>query len=159
MPDLLTKVRTEELRVFLSYAAGEETEAQAALDALAALPKTRVFTVQDMKLSEKWRETIQQELQSCDLFLLLLTDHAAERNWTLQELGAAMGLRKPIILVIAQSEALKTFPYNLNSFPSVNLQDFTNPSHLRELLLPHRAAPLRAVAENGTQYEAAQQNL
>lgn len=52
---------------------------------------------EDLQPSEEWQKTILLRLKDCTIFLPLLTDAFTKSDWTDQETGIAVGLKKIIV--------------------------------------------------------------
>ena len=156
MPEVLTKTATQTLRVYLSYANADAKTAQEIVDALTWQPQVQVFTPQSIKSAGNWAETIREELQASDVFIVLLSYAWSKSSNNLFEYGGAVGIRKPVLFVLPYPDAPIPEFISTAHMPIVALQDFANPETVRDLLEPYRATPALAVAEkNETPYKTA----
>ena len=58
-----------------------------------------------------------------DEFVVLLSRYSKDRPWVLIEMGAAWGLRKPIVAIIDKI-APKEMPDIVNAYKAIDLNDF-----------------------------------
>ena len=79
----------------------------------------------DIEFGDSISETIRQNIQSCNEFLVLLTRNSIDRPWVLIEINAAGGQNKKIIAVI----------------------DKVSPEEMPEIMLPYRAVDLNDLDE------------
>jgi hypothetical protein len=90
---------TERLQAFLSYSTKDKVLAGRLKKEFAHLGGIELFLApKDLEPSrEQWRNRIIQSIRRCDVFLPLLTKHFKESEWTDQETGMAIALRKVIV--------------------------------------------------------------
>lgn len=65
--------------------------------------KSRVRTFlyeKDVQGGQSIPDTIRAHIEECNEFLVLLSRYSVSRPWVLSELGAAWGLRKPIVAIV-----------------------------------------------------------
>ncbi len=111
------------LKVFLSHSYDDTAVARKIRDLLFQRLSTRVFLHDDLRAGENWQSKLQKELREADVFVALLTPNSIADSWLLQETGAAWGLEKPIIPLVARQDILDRFPIQLRSYPALNLNE------------------------------------
>lgn len=84
------------LRIFISYSTKDRALAGRLSEELESYGFRVFLAHHDLRPSEKWQQTIVQELQQCNLFLPVLTKHFHGSSWTDQEVGYALSLEKSI---------------------------------------------------------------
>jgi len=85
-------------RVFVSYSTVDKIVA-AQIKSLFERFEFEVFVAHDdIEVSEEWRERILEELETCDVFVPVLSKDFLGSNWTQQEVGAAT-LRRSVAIV------------------------------------------------------------
>lgn len=77
----------------------------------------------DIEGGQSIPDTIRQNLEQCDEFVVLLSRYSKDRPWVLIEMGAAWGLRKPIIAIMDKLSP-KERPDIISPYKSVDLNDF-----------------------------------
>jgi len=68
-------------------------------------------------------DSVRNGIEKCDEFVVLLSRYSKDRPWVLIEIGAAWGLRKPIIAIIDKIGP-KEMPDILNPYKAIDLNDF-----------------------------------
>jgi len=106
----------EPVVIFLSHQAKFKVEV-AALKQELEYYGTKCFVAhEDIKPTQKWLKEIKRAIKDCDALVALLTPDFRESQWTDQEIGMAMGLKKLVISVrlgrdpygfMASAQALK----------------------------------------------------
>ncbi len=89
---VLSALRDQELRVFLSYKAKDASLANQIARKLESwsAKKLMIDYMADLSVEEvgrRWRANIEKTIPQCDWFLLLLPDPGEERDWVLFEAG------------------------------------------------------------------------
>jgi len=90
-------------RVFLSHSHKDRWIAKqcARLIEEAAKPRVEVFfDEKDIEGGQSIPDSVRTGIEKCDEFVVLLSRYSKDRPWVLIEMGAAWGLRKPIIAII-----------------------------------------------------------
>ncbi len=128
------------LRVFLSYAAQDATQALRIYNVLFKQPDIEIFTTNMLSAGEKWIPKLRKALYESDLFIVLLSPNAVESKWVLYELGAAWGLNKPIIPVVMQLEMSGKVPLVLRDVPLLSIEDLENSEAVNQILERYEAA-------------------
>jgi hypothetical protein len=119
--------RKRPVKIFLSHSYGDTAVARKIRDLLLHHLSLRVFLHDDLSAGENWQSKLQKELRDADVFVALLTPNSVSDSWLLQETGAAWGLEKPIIPLVARQEILDRFPIQLRSYPALDLKDLDTP--------------------------------
>jgi len=128
------------LRVFLSYAAQDATQALRIYNVLFKQPDIEIFTTNMLSAGENWIPKLRKALYESDLFIVLLSPNAVESKWVLYELGAAWGLNKPIIPVVMQLEMSGKVPLVLRDVPLLSIEDLENSEAVNQILERYEAA-------------------
>lgn len=69
-----------------------------------------------------------------NVVVAILTSASVKSNWVLQEIGAAWGLGKPIIPIVATRDLLNSLPIQLNDSLALQLEDLTTPEGEQQFL-------------------------
>jgi len=128
------------LRVFLSYAAQDATQALRIYNVLFKQPDIEIFTTNMLSAGENWIPKLRKALYESDLFIVLLSPNAVESKWVLYELGAAWGLNKPIIPVVMQLEMSGKVPLVLRDVPLLSIEELENSEAVNQILERYEAA-------------------
>jgi hypothetical protein len=118
--------RRERYRVFLSHSHKDHWIAKQCARILAERSGGRVETFldeKDIEVGESIADSIRTSIEQCDEFLVLLSRYSKDRPWVLIEMGAAWGLRKPIIAVI-DKVGPKEMPDIISPYKATDLNDF-----------------------------------
>jgi hypothetical protein len=83
--------------IFLSYSHKSKRLAHELKEGLEAFDFDVFLAHEDIKPSKPWRREIRQNLRNCQVFIPLLTKGFLESEWTDQETGFALALKKMII--------------------------------------------------------------
>ena len=113
-------------RVFLSHSHKDRWIARkcARLIEEAAKPYVEVFfDEKDIEGGQSIPDSLRTGIEECDEFVVLLSPYSKDRPWVLTEVGAAWGLRKPIIAII-DKVGPKEMPDILSSYKAIDLNDF-----------------------------------
>jgi nucleoside 2-deoxyribosyltransferase len=87
------------VRIFLSYSHKSRRLAGELKDGLESFGFSVFLAHEDLKPSVPWRKEILKNLRQCDVFIPILTRGFTESDWTDQETGFALALKKKIIPV------------------------------------------------------------
>jgi hypothetical protein len=82
---------------FLSYSHKDRKLAALTKKCLDSYTFDTFLAHEDLQPSEEWQETILRRLKKCVVFIPLLTSAFSKSDWTDQETGIAVGLRKVIV--------------------------------------------------------------
>jgi hypothetical protein len=88
--------------VFLSYAEDDAPLATAIREALESEGLCCFMAKTDVRLADRWEDSIRSALISSKRLVILLTPRSVRRRWVLLEIGAAWALGKPIVPVLNQ---------------------------------------------------------
>ncbi len=95
--------RSEQVKVFLSYSVRNKKVANTIKTHLESEGMEVFLAHEAIKVSDRWRDRILQELKECDVFVAILTDKFRESSWCDQEGGFAMAYGKKIVsLMVGQ---------------------------------------------------------
>lgn len=87
------------VHIFLSYSHKSRRLAGELKDCLESFGFTVFLAHEDLKPSVPWRKEILKNLRQCDVFIPIVTRGFMESDWTDQETGFALALKKKIIPV------------------------------------------------------------
>jgi hypothetical protein len=113
-------------RVFLSHSDKDRWIARqcARLIEEAAKPYVEVFLDEkDIEGGQSIPDSVRAGIEKCDEFVVLLSRYSKDRPWVLIEMGAAWGLRKPIVAIIDKIGP-KEMPDIVNPNKAIDLNDF-----------------------------------
>jgi hypothetical protein len=77
----------------------------------------------DIEGGQSIAESVRMSIVDCDEFVVLLSQYSKDRPWVLIEMGAAWGLRKPIIAVIDKIGP-NEIPDIIGLLKAIDLNDF-----------------------------------
>lgn len=77
----------------------------------------------DIEAGQSIADSVRTSIEDCDEFVVLLSHNSMGRPWVLIEMGAAWGLRKPIIAVIDKTGP-NDMPDIIKPFKAIDLNDF-----------------------------------
>ena len=86
---------------FLSYSTQDRSVAADVKAVLASLGVDAFMAHEDIHVSQQWRDRILSELNSMQVFVLLLSDAFKKSEWTAQEIGVAVA--RPEVLIVPAS--------------------------------------------------------
>ncbi|HKB68974.1 MAG TPA: toll/interleukin-1 receptor domain-containing protein [Pyrinomonadaceae bacterium] len=113
----------DNIRLFVSYAKEDSSQAAELMSQLARQPKFHVFTASKMSGGENWRSRIKKELSRTDYFLVLLSPTSVQSKWVQFELGVAWGLNKFIIPVVTSHDVVHRIPLEFEGLKVIELKD------------------------------------
>lgn len=87
------------LRVFISHLSRDKKKAKALAKELTSYNASGFVAHIDIKPSDEWLKTIESALESMDVLLALVTDGFKESDWTVQEIGFALGKGVPVLAI------------------------------------------------------------
>ncbi len=76
----------------------------------------------DIEVGQPIGDSIRASIEQCDEFVVLLSRYSKDRPWVLIEMGAAWGLKKPIIALIDKI-APREMPDIVSPYKAVDLND------------------------------------
>ena len=122
------------LKVFVIHSDLDVDFARDVRSLLTRRVNAEVFTTEEKRSTKLWLSRLRNELSSSDVVVALLTPNSVETSWVLQEMGAAWGLRKPIIPVVARGDLLNRIPVSLVRARSIELTDVITPKNAAKFL-------------------------
>ena len=132
----VAKPKSSVYRVFLSHSHKDSWIARQCTRLIeeGGKPHVRVFVDEkDIEGGQSIPESVRTGIEKCDEFVVLLSRYSKDRPWVLIEMGAAWGLRKPIV-VITDKIAPKEMPDILSRDKAIDLNDFDQ--YITQLLKP-----------------------
>src|SRR5947209_1175874 len=94
-------ISSRPLRIFFSYAEGDREQAQRVRTALALRAGVHLFADDTLGPGEDLSVRLRDEIDACDIFIIVLSVRSLKSQWAMFELGMAWGAGKPILLVPA----------------------------------------------------------
>jgi len=128
---IVVRRKFADYRVFLSHSHKDRWIARqcARLIEEAAKPRVEVFfDEKDIEGGQSIPDSILTGIERCDEFVVLLSRNSKDRPWVLIEMGAAWGLRKPIVAIL-DNIGPKEMPDLLNPYKAIDLNDFDQYIH------------------------------
>jgi nucleoside 2-deoxyribosyltransferase len=122
------------LRVFISHSSKDRVFVEKIRNLLFHHANAQVFTADDLSAGERWETKLRNELSSADVVVALLSPHSVESSWVLQEIGAAWGLKKPIIPVVTARNVLDKMPLSFERAKVIELTDVESPENAEKFL-------------------------
>lgn len=117
-------------RAFISYSHRDRIYGAQVKTALASVDMDAFLAHEDLETSDVWRKRILEELQSCDVFIPLLSANFVASNWAQQEVGFIISRPETIITPLSIDGTIPFgFISHLQSSP-IKSEAFT-----RELLI------------------------
>jgi hypothetical protein len=134
-------------RIFVSHSHHDSAWCDPFVDALIRAGLDVWYDRQGLYVGDQWVETIERELQSRDLFLIVLTPDAWDSKWVRKELNLALGLGKSILPVLHKPTELSGF---LSTYQLLDVASLDAPAAaqrvLRAIGAPAAEPPARAAA-------------
>ena len=96
----------EPLRIFLSHASDDISNAHKLERLLSKHSNVRVFSTENLSAGEDWQSKLKDELSNCDVFFVILSPNTINSKWVLQELVAAWALYKPSVVSVTNIDFL-----------------------------------------------------
>ncbi len=87
------------LRVFISHLSKDKQKAKALAKELKNYNASGFVAHIDIKPNDEWLKTIESALESMDVLLALVTEGFKESDWTVQEIGFALGKGVPVVAI------------------------------------------------------------
>jgi len=88
---------TKRVKIFISYSTHSRRDKDTASAIKSHLEEfdMEVFLAhEDIRSGENWRKTMLKALESCDIFMPIMTESIKESEWATQEMGFAFAIRK-----------------------------------------------------------------
>lgn len=124
--------RREPYRVFVSYSHKDRWIAKRIVREIERLGGSMVHVFldeKDIEVGQHIAEEVREAIERCDEFVVLLSPNSKGREWVLIEMGAAWGLRKPIMTILHSLSSHEmpdiTYPHkavDLNDFDDMYLE-------------------------------------
>jgi TIR domain len=124
--DVVKKNRGVNYRVFLSHSHKDRWIARQCARLIEEAAKARAevfFDEEDIEGGQSIPDSIRTGIEKCDEFVVLLSRYSKDRPWVLIEVGAAWGLRKPIVAIVDKIGP-KEMPDILSPYKAIDLNDF-----------------------------------
>jgi len=119
--------------LFLSHAAIDRKLAEHVRQTLlAAMPGLRVFLASKpghIEAARPWFQEILSELESADLYVVLLTPQSVDRPWIAFESGAAWMSDRKLVLATAGGLVKASIPWPLGGLQALALDDAEDAEH------------------------------
>ncbi|MCK5493974.1 MAG: TIR domain-containing protein [Candidatus Omnitrophica bacterium] len=87
------------LRVFISHLSRDKKKAKALAKELKKYNASGFVAHIDIKPNDEWLKTIESALESMDVLIALVTEGFKESDWTVQEIGFALGKGVPVVAI------------------------------------------------------------
>lgn len=88
-----------DLKVFISHLSKEKIKAKALAKELNSYNASGFVAHIDIKPNDEWLKNIESALESMDVLLAIVTEDFKESDWTVQEIGFALGKGVPVIAI------------------------------------------------------------
>lgn len=122
------------LRVFLSYAMEDRTDAHKLHSLLSQRPNIRIFSTETLSAGEVWESKLKEALSQCDIFVVLLSPFSVNSKWVLHEIGAAWALNKPIIPIVTHPDMFSKIPLTLRGIRLVEIKELEKPEAISQII-------------------------
>lgn len=95
----------EPIRVFVSYSSKDKKMA-GEIDAVLKVLRMEPFLAHgdSIETGKQWKEAVREAIRECDILVALVTPNFRESEYTEQEVGAAWGLKKPVLTILTDGE-------------------------------------------------------
>jgi TIR domain len=109
------------LKVFISYSRLDASEtAKAIHNYLTEIGHQGFIDTSDIRGGDEWRNTIQNEISTCDIFVLIVTRSSLRREEVKSEVELAKNLKKRIIPCIAKKYVnYQDLQWDLNKYQGI----------------------------------------
>ena len=95
----------------------------------------------DIEGGESIPESIRENIEGCDEFLVFLSRYSIDREWVLIEIGAAWGLNKPVIPIVTHRDVFSRIPLTLREVMFVELEKLEDPEIMDRILEHYEKMP------------------
>jgi len=119
--------------VFISHATADTNLARRVRNLLRSRLDVKVYASEDLSAGENWESQLRRHLSDSDFVIALWSPESVRSNFLLQDLGAAWGLRKPIISVTTRPDVVATLPVPQSEYQVVELKDIDDPNYADDL--------------------------
>lgn len=142
------------LRVFVSHSSKDSPWCTQFVEALTHLGLDVWFDQKGLYVGDKWVDKLEEELQSRDIFLIVLTPDSWSSEWVKKELRLALALHKRILGVIHKATPVSGF---ITTYQLLDAVGTTAPQAAAQVGLalgmhPQPAAPAFPVFKNETTF-------
>lgn len=113
-------------RVFFSYSHKDRWIARQCVRLIEEKGSGRIkvfLDEKDIDAGQSIADSVRANIEACDEFVVLLTRYSKDRPWVLIEMGAAWGLKRPMIAIIDKIGP-KEMPDIVSPYKAVDLNDF-----------------------------------
>jgi len=120
------KASVAEYRVFFSHSHKDRWIARQCVRSIEERGKGRIrvfLDEKDIQVGESIPESVRANIEQCHELVVLLSEVSKDRPWVLIEVGAAWGLRKPIMVVLDKI-GLNEMPDIIRHHKAIDLNDF-----------------------------------
>jgi hypothetical protein len=125
-------------KIFLSYSrrdADLATKIASAIqEAKEEVPRIQTFLAQNIKPGDDFKKTIETNLRESDALVVLASPYSVAHSWIGYEMGAAVAMDKPVMVVTSDRHSLSEFPEDFGSFPVVNFDPEKPEQIAREII-------------------------
>lgn len=104
----VSRKKRHKTRVFISYSTRDKAAAGAVKHAITSAGFECFLAHDDLKVSEEWRDRILEELERCELLVVLLSKDYITSAWGSQEIGVIVGRKTVPIVPLSLDD---TLPY------------------------------------------------
>jgi len=125
--------REHQLRLYVSYAASDSELARKIGRLLSDRTGARVFLWESLSAGQDWQPRMREELAEADAVVVLVTPKAVHSSWVLHEVGAAWGLKKPVIALASGRRVLDRLPLSLEKVWVVDMKELDAPNAAADL--------------------------
>jgi hypothetical protein len=122
------------ISIFLSYAMEDSGHAQKLKILLSQRPEVRVFTGEMLSAGENWSSRIKDELQKCNILMVILSPTSVNSSWVLHEIGAAWAMGKQIVALATDPTVALFKPVALGQYPLMDIDELEKPDKLNQIL-------------------------
>ena len=126
--------RREAYRVFVSHSYKYRWIAKQIVKEMESLSRGLLdvfLDEKDIEVGQHIADEVREAIERCDEFVVLLSPNSKGREWVLMEMGAAWGLRKPIMVILLDLSP-GDLPDITYQFKATDLNDFDD-SYLGQL--------------------------
>ncbi len=115
-------MRKKSLNLFVSFSQNELREASRLINLLGQVEGVHVSWIEESEGIREWKRKLKTRLKKCDLFLLLLSPYSMNSPRVLFELGAALGLEKPVVPVLPHPEIPTRIPRKMTTSRPIKME-------------------------------------
>lgn len=99
-----------ETNLFLSYSRGDFAKAKALAEELKRRGVSVFLDAEELAPGVSVAKTLDRALRKSDAIVMFVGSDAAQSSWLMFEMGAAIGMGKRIVPIVAEGVDLKTIP-------------------------------------------------